>query len=155
MRDKPTVYLDDLAIGQTFVSATHQLDQEQIVEFASRYDPQPFHTDAKAAESTAFRGLAASGWHTTAITMRLLVDSLRISDGMIGTGAEIEWPRPTRPSDCLQVVTKVTDIRASRSKPDRGIVKLECLTKNQHGEICQRLVTKVFVMRRPAEGKKS
>ena len=150
MKDKPSVYLDDLVIGQTFVSATHLLDQEQIVEFASRYDPQPFHIDAKAAESTPFHGLAASGWHTTAITMRLLVDSLPISDGIIGTGAQIEWPRPTRPGDCLQVITKVTDIRPSRSKPDRGIVTLECLTKNQIGEICQSLVTKVFVMRRPA-----
>jgi acyl dehydratase len=149
MNNKPSVYLDDLVVGETFISGKHQLNQEQIVDFATQYDPQPFHLDPQAAESTPFRGLAASGWHTTAITMRLLVDSLPISDGIIGTGAEIEWPRPTRPSDCLQVTTKVVDIRHSRSKPDRGIVTLECLTKNQSDEICQRMVTKVFVMRRP------
>lgn len=150
MKNKPSLYLDDLTIGDTFVSGTDQVNQEQIISFATRYDPQPFHLDPQAAETSPFGGLAASGWHTTAITMRLLVDSLPISEGIIGTGAEIEWPRPTRPGDLLQVTTTVVDIRHSRSKPDRGIVTLECLTKNKLGEICQRMVTKVFVMRKPA-----
>lgn len=150
MKSKHAIYLEDLAVGDLFKSESYRLDQEQIIEFARQYDPQPFHVDPIAAENTPFRGLAASGWHTTAITMRLLVGSFPIGGGMIGAGAEIEWPRATRPGDSLRVETRVVDIRHSRSKPDRGIVTLECLTKNQNDEICQRLVTKVFVTRRPA-----
>lgn len=150
MKSKHAIYLEDLAVGDMFKSESYRLDQEQIIEFARQYDPQPFHVDPIAAENTPFRGLAASGWHTTAITMRLLVGSFPIGGGMIGAGAEIEWPRATRSGDSLRVETRVVDIRHSRSKPDRGIVTLECLTKNQNDEICQRLVTKVFVTRRPA-----
>ena len=144
------MYLDDLNVGDIFLSEQYQLDQAQIIEFARMYDPQAFHVDPEVAEKSAFRGLAASGWHTTAISMRLLVKSLPFSDGMIGTGAQIEWPIATRPGDCLQVETRIVDIRHSRSKPDRGIVTLECLTKNQNGEICQRMATKIIVMKKSA-----
>lgn len=148
MDNQAPLYLDDLYVGQTFVSGKHYMNQDQMIDFARQFDPQPFHVDPVAAETTPFRGLAASGWHTTAISMRLLVDSLPISQGIIGAGAEIDWPRPTRAGDCLHVVTRVKDIKPSRSKPDRGVVTLECLTMNQHDEICQRMVTKVFVMRK-------
>ena len=148
MRNRDPLYLDDLYVGQTFMSGKQIMDQEQMIDFARQFDPQPFHVDPVAAENTPFRGLAASGWHTTAISMRLLVNSLPISQGIIGAGAEIDWPRPTRAGDCLHVVTTVKDIKPSRSKPDRGVVTLECLTMNQLDEICQRMVTKVFVMKK-------
>ena len=148
MHNRDPLYLDDLYVGQTFISGKQTMDQEQMIDFARQFDPQPFHVDPVAAENTPFRGLAASGWHTTAISMRLLVNSLPISQGIIGAGAEIDWPRPTRAGDCLQVVTTVKDIKPSRSKPDRGVVTRECLTMNQLDEICQRMVTKVFVMKK-------
>ncbi|WP_440465664.1 MaoC family dehydratase [Pseudomonas sp. YH-1] len=142
------LYLDDLSVGDVFISETHSLNAEQIVEFASEFDPQPFHLDAEAAEDSFFRGLAASGWHTTGITMRLLVKSFPLASGVIGAGAEISWPQPTRPGDVLQVTSKIVNITPSRSKPDRGIIVVECITKNQEGNVLQRLVTKVLCFRR-------
>ncbi|MDH4612696.1 MaoC family dehydratase [Pseudomonas sp. BN102] len=142
------IYLDDLAVGDVFISDAHRLDAEQIVQFASQFDPQPFHLDADAAQDTFFQGLAASGWHTTAITMRLLVQSLPLAQGVIGAGAEISWPQPTRPDDVLQVTSQIIEITPSRSKPDRGIVVVECVTSNQDGKVLQRLVTKVLCFRR-------
>lgn len=143
-----SLYLDDLAVGDVFISETLALDAEQIVQFASQFDPQPFHLDAVAAEGSFFQGLAASGWHTSALTMRLLVKSFPLAEGVIGAGAEISWPQPTRPSDVLQVTSKIVDITPSRSKPDRGIIVVECITTNQVGEVLQRLVTKVLCFRR-------
>jgi acyl dehydratase len=142
------VFLDDLVVGAEYRSAEHRLDAEEIIDFARQFDPQPFHLDGEAAKHTFFQGLAASGWHTSAITMKLLVGSLPLGSGIIGTGGENEWPRPTRPGDTLHVVSKILDIVPSRSKPDRGMVTVECRTVNQHGETCQRLVTKLVVMRR-------
>ena len=101
------VYLEDLALGMEFRSAEHALDEAQIVSFARQFDPQPFHLDAEAAKDTFFQGLAASGWHTAAITMKLLVDSLVFSQGIIGAGGQIDWPRPTRPDDVLHVLSKI------------------------------------------------
>jgi acyl dehydratase len=114
--------LDDLTVGQIFRSDKYQLDESQIVAFARNFDPQPFHLDKQAAEETIFAGLAASGWHTASITMRLLVASAPILGGLVGAGAEISWPRPTRPTDELYVETEVVEIKPSRSRPDRGIV---------------------------------
>ncbi|MFV3307950.1 MaoC family dehydratase [Pseudomonas sp. NY15181] len=142
------LYLDDLAVGDVFTSDTHPLDAEQIIQFASQFDPQPFHLDADAAQDTFFQGLAASGWHTTAITMRLLVKSLPLAKGVIGAGAEVSWPQPTRPGDVLQVTSRILEINPSRSKPDRGMIVFECLTTNQHGQVLQRLVTKVLCFRK-------
>ncbi|MCO5975334.1 MaoC family dehydratase [Ideonella oryzae] len=143
------VYLEDLTVGDEFRSGEHRLDETQIVDFARQFDPQPFHTDAEAARHTFFQGLAASGWHTAAITMKLLVQSVPLGGGLIGAGGTVEWPRPTRPGDALRVVCKVLEIKPSRSRPDRGMVTVETLTLNQRDETCQRLVTQMVVLRRP------
>lgn len=148
MTNQQAVFLEDLAEGDKFESGVHQLDEAQILAFAQQFDPQVFHLDSEAAKSTFFGGLAASGWHTAAITMRLIVDSVPFGAGIIGAGAQLEWPRPTRPSDSLKVICTVTAIAPSRSKPDRGMVTVECLTMNQADEVCQRMVTKLVVMRR-------
>ncbi|MDM0012999.1 MaoC family dehydratase [Variovorax sp. J22P168] len=146
----PKLYLDDLKPGDRFTSADHALDAAQIIEFASRFDPQPFHTDAEAAKATFFQGLAASGWHTAAITMRLLVTSgIPLADGIIGSGGELQWPRPTRPGDVLHVESEVVEVVPSRSKPDRGMVQMRCETLNQHGEVLQRFTPRLVVMKRP------
>ena len=101
------LYLDDLHVGQRFTSATHRMTAEAIKQFAAQFDPQPFHLDEEAAAASMFGGLAASGWHTAAVTMRLLVEGgAPIAGGVIGAGGEIAWPRPTRPGDELQVVER-------------------------------------------------
>ena len=144
-------YLDDLKPGQTFVSGTHVLDEAQIKAFAKAFDPQPFHLDGKAAEGTLFGGLAASGWHTAAITMRLNVESgLPLANGIIGAGGEIQWPAPTRPGDILHVESEVKEVVPSRSRPDRGIATIVSRTLNQRGEVLQILTAKLVVYRRPA-----
>src|ERR1700740_2632546 len=97
-----SLFLEDLRVGQRFVSGTHRIDEGQIRAFAAQFDPQPFHLDPEAAKATLFKGLVAGGWHTAAITMRLLVESgLPIVGGIIGAGGEITWPNPTRPDDVL------------------------------------------------------
>lgn len=142
------IYLEQLAMGDTFVSGEHAVDVRQIREFATQFDPQPFHLDEDAARPTFFAGLAASGWHTAAITMKLLVESIPLAGGIIGAGSEISWPRPTRPGDVLHVVSTVVDIVPSRSKPDRGIVTVQSDTLNQDKELCQRIVARLLVFRR-------
>jgi len=143
------LYLDDLTVGDTYTSGTATLDVEQIKVFARQYDPQPFHLDEAAAQTSFFGGLAASGWHTAAITMRLLVDSVPFDGGLIGAGTEITWPLPTRPNDVLRVKSEVLEIKPSRSKPDRGLVTCLSLTLNQHDEVVQRSLAKLLVFRRP------
>ena len=144
------LYLDDLAVGQRFTSATHPIDTSQIKAFAAQFDPQPFHLDEQAAATSLFAGLAASGWHTAAVTMRLLVQGgAPIAQGIIGAGAEIAWPRPTRPGDVLQVESEVLEIRPSRSRPDRGMVTLRSETRNQRGEVVQVLTARLVVPCRP------
>lgn len=146
-----TLYLEDLSPGARFTSAEHALDAAQIVDFATRFDPQPFHLDTDAAKRTFFQGLAASGWHTASITMRLLVQSgLPLADGIIGSGGEIQWPKPTRPGDVLHVESEVLEVIPSRSRPERGMVVVRSETLNQNGDVCQRLTTKLVVSRRPA-----
>jgi acyl dehydratase len=143
------LYLDDLHVGQRFTSATHAVDAEQITAYARQFDPQPFHLDAEAAKATLFGGLAASGWHTMAMTMRLLVDAgLPLAGGIIGAGAEIAWPQPTRPGDVLQVVSEIEEITPSRSRPDRGMVRVRSETRNQRDEVVQVLTSKLIVPRR-------
>ncbi|MFZ3117003.1 MAG: MaoC family dehydratase [Variovorax sp.] len=144
-----TLYLDDLSVGDRFISGEHPLDAAQIVAFAAQFDPQPFHTDPDAAEATFFRGLAASGWHTAALTMKLLVESgLPLADGVIGSGGELQWPQPTRPDDVLHVESEVLEIVPSRSKPGRAMVQMRCETKNQRGEVLQRFTPKLVVVAR-------
>ena len=143
------LYLDDLHVGQRFTSETHTLDEAQIKEFAVQFDPQPFHTDKQAAESTFFNGLAASGWHTAAITMRLNVESgPPLAGGIVGAGGELSWPAPTRPGDVLHVESEVVEITPSRSRPDRGTIVLLSRTINQRGEVVQILKAKLVVPRR-------
>ncbi|MFV3290375.1 MaoC family dehydratase [Pseudomonas sp. NY11955] len=142
------IYLEDLSVGDTFLSDHYPLDAEQIVGYAKTFDPQPFHLDQDAAKDTFFEGLAASGWQTAGITMRLLVASLPLARGIIGAGAEIAWPQATRPGDVLRVTSKILSITPSRSKPDRGIVVAECITSNQRDEVLQRMVTKILCFKK-------
>lgn len=145
------LYLDDLKVGDTFQSATHALDAGQIKGFAQQFDPQPFHLDEIAARESMFGGLAASGWHTAAITMRLLVTSgPRFANGIVGAGGEVEWKAPTRPGDVLRVHSEVVSVTPSRSRPDRGLVVLRSDTLNQRDEVVQTLTAKLMVVRRPA-----
>src|SRR6516162_11596584 len=126
------LYLEDLRVGQRFVSGTHQIDEGQVRAFAGQFDPQPFHLDAEAAKGTFFGDLVASGWHTAAVTMRLLVEGgLPLAGGIIGAGGEITWPNPTRPGDVLRVVSEIEQVTPSRSRPDRGTVRVRSETRNQ------------------------
>lgn len=143
------LFLEDLVEGQIYVSATHTIDAQQIKDFATQFDPQPFHLDEDAAKDTLFAGLAASGWHTAGITMSLLVRTgLPIANGLIGAGADVTWPRPTRAGDVLQVETEVVKVLPSRSRPDRGMVTVRSATKNQRGEVVQLMTSRMVVFRR-------
>lgn len=145
------LYFDDLTVGRRFTSATKEVTEAEIKAFAREYDPQPFHLDEEAARSTLFKGLAASGWHTMAMSMRLMVDGgVPIAGGIIGAGGELTWPRPTRPGDVIHVVSEVIDATPSRSRPDRGMVTLRSETLNQQGEVVQVLVGKLVVPRKRA-----
>lgn len=142
-------YLDDLQAGDRFTSPGYLLDEAQIKAFALQFDPQPFHLDDEAARETLFGGLAASGWHTAAITMRLLVGGgLPLAGGIIGAGGEISWPKPTRPGDVLRVETEVVSATPSRSRPERGMVVVRSETRNQHGDVLQLSVYKLVVPRK-------
>jgi acyl dehydratase len=144
------LYLDDLAPGQRFASASLAVDADAIKAFARQFDPQPFHLDEAAAQDSLFGGLAASGWHTAALTMRLLIEGgAPIAGGVIGAGGEIAWPRPTRPGDVLTVVSEVIEVKPSKSRADRGMVTLRSETRNQNGEAVQVLTAKLVVPRRP------
>jgi acyl dehydratase len=144
-------HLEDLSVGQRFTSGTFRVDADQIKAFAEQFDPQPFHLDEDTAKDSLFGGLAASGWHTAAITMRLLHDGgAPIAGGVIGAGGEIEWPNPTRPDDILTVESEVMEVRPSTSRPDRGLVFLRSETRNQHGQPVQISTMRLVVPRRPA-----
>jgi len=145
-------YLDDLVPGQRFGSGRVTVTAADITAFATAFDPQPFHLDEAAARGSIFRGLAASGWHTAALTMRLLVGSeFRPAGGIIGAGMdELRWPRPVRPGDTLRVEVEVLETRPSRSRPDQGLVKTRTTTFNQRDELVQVLVANLLVPRRPA-----
>lgn len=142
------LYLDDLSVGQKFESETHTLDAPQIKSFAGQFDPQPFHLDEAAAEASFFKGLAASGWHTACLTMKLIVGSVPIAGGLVGAGGEISWLKPTRPGDTIRVVSEVTEIAPSRSRPDRGMVTLRSETFNQDSELLQVMTANLVVPRR-------
>jgi acyl dehydratase len=143
------LWLEDLSVGQQFLSGTHTLTADEIKEFAGRYDPQPFHMDEAAARGTMFGGLAASGWHTAAITMKLSVQSFPLASGIIGSGGELTWTKPVRPGDALQVKSEILEIVPSQSKPDRGMVIVKLTTTNQNGEIVQTFSPKLVVFKRP------
>src|SRR5262249_10865713 len=127
------LYYEDLAVGQTFGTGTLTVEAEAIKAFAAEFDPQPFHLDEGAARASPFGGLVASGWHTAALTMRLLVGGeLQVVGGLIGLGAEeLRWPRPVRPGDVLRVESEVLGLRPSKSQTDRGLVRVRNTTLNQ------------------------
>ena len=142
-------YFEDLKAGDRFKSGTYKVTEEQIVSFAREFDPQPFHLDPAVARQTMFKGLIASGWHTAAITMRLFVRTLNFAEGAIGLGVdELRWPNAVRPGDVLQVETEIVDLRESRSKPSRGIVRIRNVTTNQRGEVVQTMFASALVLRR-------
>jgi acyl dehydratase len=143
-------YLEDFAVGQTFGSGRLRIDRERIVTFAAEFDPQPFHLDEAAARHAIFGGLSASGWHTAAVTMRLLLDSdLKPAGGLIGAGLdECRWPRPVRPGDELRIECAVIDVRPSKSRPEQGLIKLRTTTLNQNGEAVLVHVLNLVVLRR-------
>ncbi len=144
-------YLEDFAVGQTFGSGRLRIDRRRIETFAAEFDPQPFHLDEQAARSTLFGGLAASGWHTAAVSMRLLVENeLKPAGGIIGAGFdELRWPRPVRPDDELRVESEVLEVRPSQSRPNEGLLKLWMTTLNQNGEAVQVAIGYLLVQRRP------
>jgi acyl dehydratase len=146
-------YLEDFAVGQTFGSGRLRIEQERIKSFAAEFDPQPFHLDEEAARHTIFRGLAASGWHTAAVTMRLLVGSeIRPAGGIVGAGFdELRWPRPVRPGDELRLESEVLEVRPSKSRPDQGLIKVRTTTLNQRNEPVQVSIGNLVVLRRPPE----
>ena len=148
----PQHYFEDLEAGQVFRGEGRiVLDAQSIKDFAARYDPQPFHLDEEAAKDTIFAGLAASGWHTAAVTMRLLVgSSLKVAGGLVGAGMEeLRWPTPVRPGDELRVEAEVLGKRESKSRPQQGIVRVRTTTLNQNDEVVQLSVNTMIVPRRP------
>ena len=144
-------YLEDFAAGQVYGGASRaRVELDRIKSFATEFDPQPFHLNEDAASASMFRGLAASGWHTAALTMRLLVDSdLKPAGGVIGAGVdELRWPLPVRPGDELRVESEILEVRPLKSRADRGVVKLRTTTLNQREEAVQVSVGNIFVPRR-------
>lgn len=142
-------YFDDLKTGDRFQSEPLNVTEKQVIEFAHKFDPQMFHLSRKRAERTIFKGLIASGWHTAAITMRLIVQTLNFAEGAIGLGVdELRWPNVVRPGDALTVETEIVDARPSRSRPGFGIIRLRNVTTNQRGEIVQTMLASAMVPRR-------
>jgi acyl dehydratase len=145
------LHLEDLSPGQRYGSDRRlTVSAADVTAFAAQFDPQPFHLDDAAARGSVFGGLAASGWHTAALTMRLLVESdFRLAGGIVGAGMdELRWPRPVRPGDELRVETEVLEVRPSRSRPEQGMVKARTTTFNGRGEPVQVLVANLVVPRR-------
>ena len=145
-------YLEEFEAGQKFGSGRLRVEAARIKSFAAEFDPQPFHLDENIASDSFFKGLAASGWHTAAMTMRLLVESdLKPAGGMIGAGFdELRWPRAVRPGDELHVESEVLEVRGSKSRPDQGVIKVKMTTLNQNDEPVQVFVGNLVVPRRPA-----
>jgi acyl dehydratase len=150
--ERTRLYLEDLQPGMIHRSEGEPvtMDAESIKAFARQFDPQPFHLDEATAAKTFFKGLAASGWHTAAVTMRLLVEGgLPLAGGIIGAGVEeVRWPRPVRPGDRLRVESEVLEVRPSRSRPEQGIAKVRTTTLNQNDEPVQIMTSNLVVQRR-------
>jgi acyl dehydratase len=144
------LYFDELQLGQRFVTASYTMSAEAIRAFAAQFDPQPFHLDEQAGRASLFGGLVASGWHTAAVTMRLLVEGgLPLAGGAIGLGVQIEWRAPVRPGDRLHVRGEITQLVPSRSNPNRGRVFTRNETLNESGTVVQVADTRMLVPRRP------
>lgn len=145
-------YLEDFVVGQTLETAEHRITTEEIIAFAQQYDPQPFHVSPEAATETFFGEHVASGWHTAALTMRLIATGDAVPAwGVIGRGVDdLKWPNPVRPGDRLKVILTVEDIIPSRSKPHVGTVRMRCTTVNQNGDPVQDMVANMIVPRKIA-----
>jgi acyl dehydratase len=143
-------YLEDYAVGQIYLTGRHRIDKEQIIAYARQFDPQFYHLDEVAALQSPFKGLAASGWHTASITMRLMVDgAFKPAGGILGVGFDqLSWPRPVRPGDELHVKSEVLEVRPSKSRPDRGMIRLQNTTLNQNDEVVQMFTGNLLVPRR-------
>ncbi|RKG46770.1 MULTISPECIES: MaoC family dehydratase [Acinetobacter] len=143
------LYLEDIKIGDRFISREYEMTLTEIKQFAQAYDPQPFHTDeALAAEHPIFQGIAASGWHTAAVTMRLWTECFPIANGLIGSETSVRWPRPTRPGDKIHVEVEIVAITPSRSKPDRAIVTYITQALNQTQDVVYISTTKIVVFKK-------
>jgi len=148
-------FFEDFVVGQVFASARRlRVDKAEIIAFAKQFDPQPFHLDDEAGRNSIFGGLVASGWHTAAMTMRLVTQSeYKAAGGSIGVGFDqLRWPVPVRPGDELRIETEVLDKRLSKSRPEWGLVKMRTKTLNQNNQVVQEIVQNAFVPRRPATG---
>ena len=145
-------YFEDLKVGDKFNTAEYEMTAEEIIAFGQKFDPQAFHTDPVAATGTLFGRLVASGWHTAAVSMRLMVlGEMALDGGVIGQGMEsLRWPRPVLPGDRLRVVSEVEELRPAPARPDRGLIKLRCRTYNQDSKIVQDMTATLLVARRPA-----
>ena len=145
-------FLEDFAVGQVFATGTLQVDTDQIKSFAKQFDPQPYHLDEEAAQKSPFRGLAASGWHTAALTMRLLVEGdFKPAGGILGVGFDaLSWPKPVRPGDELYAKSEILEVRPSKSRPDRGHIRVRMTTLNQNDEPVQIFTGNLLVPRRPS-----
>lgn len=143
------LYLEDLNIGDQFKSHEYKITLDEIKAFAAQFDPQVFHLDEeKAKDHPIFQGIAASGWHTSSIVMRLWTECFPLADGLIGSEVNMRWPRPTRPNDILHVEVEITDIMPSKSKPDRGMVTYQTQAFNQNGDVLLNSSTKILVFKR-------
>ncbi len=147
------LYFEDLYPGMKFESSrSYKVTAEEIKQFAESYDPQPFHLDEAAGESSFFKGLAASGWLTAAIVMRLRVESIHIAGGMIGAGVdEMRWMQAVRPGDALRTEAEILETRPSQSRPMYGVVKSRTVVFNQRDEIVMRSVVNFLAPRKSRE----
>jgi len=145
-------FFEDFAVGQVFATPRLRIDADAIKSFARQFDPQPFHVDEEAAKNSVFRGLAASGWHTAALTMRLMTDGeFKPAGGIIGVGFdELSWQRPVRPGDELRAESEIMEVRPSKSRADRGTIRVRTTTYNQNGDAVQVFTGNLIVPRRPA-----
>ncbi|MET9064441.1 MaoC/PaaZ C-terminal domain-containing protein [Streptosporangium sandarakinum] len=143
------LWLDDLAVGQAFASAEHEVTEQAIIAFASEFDPQPYHLDPDAAEGTFFDGLVASGWHTAAITMRLLTQALPLAAGLIGAQGEMTWPSATVPGDRLRLEGIIDQITPSASRPGRASVFVTYQTVNQRHQTRYRTTMRLLAWADP------
>jgi acyl dehydratase len=150
-------FFEDFAVGEVSKPVGRvRVTKEEIIAFASKYDPQPFHLDEESGRKSIFGRLVASGWHTAALTMRLIAGSeYRAAHGTIGLGFDgLRWPMPVVPGDELRIESEVLEMRPSTSRPDRGLMKIRTRTLNQNGEVVQELVANAMVPRRPAAEKR-
>jgi acyl dehydratase len=149
-KEQTFLTMEDLHVGQKFTAGPEAVTEDAIIEFAQKYDPQDFHTDPVKAKNSAFGELVASGWHTAALSMRMIVAAVpQMKGGMIGRSAEkINWPRPVRPGDQLSLEVEILELRISDNKPERGIMRTKNTTFNQDGKPVMTMETIVFVPRK-------